>query len=229
MKKKKNKFWLFVFSLWPGAGHMYIGFMKMGLSLMTGFLLSCAVMGITDIGVLAIFPVIIYVYAFFHANNLGGLDDEQFAAMEDEYLFGFANMDYSRFKLGGRSRSIAAAALIILGVCMLWNVGFDMLWDYFGWDNPVVKTIYYTVRDELPRAVFALAVIWVGVRMLRGKKEITETDGNVKEAATEQTAETPVMQIEEKKEQAQGVQNNEQTAGQEKEQNEEQSDDRREA
>ena len=210
MKKKKNRFWLFVFSLWPGAGHMYIGFMKMGLSFMTGFLLSCAVVGITNIGVLAVFPIIIYVYAFFHANNLGGLEDEQFAAMEDEYLFGFANMDYSRLKLNRRNRNLAAAALIILGVCMLWNVGFGMLWDYVGWDNPVMKVIYYTVRDELPRAVLALAVIWVGVRLLRGKSEIEEPDRNRKEQAVE----TPVMQIEQRKEQAEDGQKDEQQDGQ---------------
>lgn len=216
MKKKKNRFWLFVFSLWPGAGHMYIGFMKMGLSFMTGFLLSCAVVGITNIGVLAVFPIIIYVYAFFHANNLGGLEDEQFAAMEDEYLFGFANMDYSRLKLNRRNRNLAAAALIILGVCMLWNVGFGMLWDYVGWDNPVVKVIYYTVRDELPRAVLALAVIWVGVRLLRGKSEIEEPDRNRKEQAVE----TPVMQIEQRKEQAEDGQKDEQQDGQTDEQRE---------
>ena len=172
MKKKKNRFWLFVFSLWPGAGHMYIGFMKMGLSFMTGFLLSCAVVGITNIGALAVFPIIIYVYAFFHANNLGSLDDEQFAALEDEYLFGFADMDYSRFKLNRKNRNIAAVVFIVLGVCMLWNVGFGMLRDYMGWDNWMIQTIYYFVQDELPRAVIGVAVIWFGVSLLRGKKDV---------------------------------------------------------
>lgn len=172
MKMKKNRFWLFVFSLMPGAGHMYIGFMKMGLSFMTRFLLSCAVVGITNIGVLAVFPIIIYVYAFFHANNIGGLDDEQFAALEDEYLFGFADMDYSRFKLNRKNRNIAAVVFIVLGVCMLWNVGFGMLRDYMGWDNWMIQTIYYFVQDELPRAVIGVAVIWFGVSLLRGKKDV---------------------------------------------------------
>lgn len=233
MKKKKNRFWLFVFSLWPGAGHMYIGFMKMGLSFMTGFLLSCAVVGITNIGALAVFPIIIYVYAFFHANNLGSLDDEQFAAMDDEYLFGFANIDYSRFRLNRKIRSIAAVVLIILGVCMLWDVGFSMLWEYVGWDNPVVKVIYYTVRDELPRAVLALVVIWVGVRMLRGKKESEETGASGKEPSVEQDIERPVMQIEQRKEQVEdgqrdGQQDEQQSGQPDGEQNGRQ-DDRREA
>lgn len=192
MKKKKNQFWLFVFSLIPGAAHMYIGFMKMGLSFMTGFLLSCAVVGITNISVLAVFPVIIYVYAFFHANNIGSLDDEQFEAMEDTYLFGFADMDYSRFKLNRKNRNIAAVVFIILGVCMLWNVGFDMLRDYMGWDNPFIRTVYYFVQEDLPRAVIAIAVIWFGVSLMRGKKDAA--------------AEMPVMQIEQKSEQADGHQ-----------------------
>ena len=37
MKKEKSKFLTFCFSLLPGAGHMYMGFMKMGLSLMAAF------------------------------------------------------------------------------------------------------------------------------------------------------------------------------------------------
>ena len=42
------------------------------------------------------------------------------------------------------------------------------------------------MRDDVPRAVIALVVIWVGVRLLRGKKE----------------EQAPVMQIEQKNEQA---------------------------
>lgn len=205
MKKKKNRFWLFVFSLWPGAGHMYIGFMKMGLSLMMGFLLSCAVVGITDLGVLAVFPIIIYVYAFFHANNLGGLDDEEFAAMEDEYLFGLADMGQYRLKLQGKNRSIAAAVLIIVGVCMLWNMAFGIFVDYVGFDDfddPVVRMIYFTLRDSVPRLVIAIVVIWIGVRMLRGKKEIiAETDGNHADRIVAEPAEKSVVSIEQKDDQ----------------------------
>lgn len=165
---------------------MYIGFMKMGLSFMLGFLLSCALLAISGLDVLVVFPITIYVYAFFHANNIGGLDDEAFAALEDEYLFGFADMDHWRLQMNGKNRNIAAAVLIILGICMLWDVGFGMISDYVGWDDPVIRVIYYTLRDDVPRAVIALVVIWIGVRMLRGKKE----------------EQIPVMQIEQKNEQA---------------------------
>lgn len=202
MKKRKNRFWLFVCSLWPGAGHMYIGFMKMGLSLMLGFLLSVALVGITNLGVLAVIPITIYVYAFFHANNIGGLDDEQFAAMEDEYLFGFADMGQYHLKLKGKNKGIVAVVLIIVGLCMLWNVAFGMFIDYVGLENPVVRMIYYTLRNDVPRVVIALVVIWIGVRLLRGKKEeIAEAEENRADQAVAESVEKPVIQIEQKDDQ----------------------------
>ena len=37
MQKQKKGFWLFIFSLIPGAGEMYMGFKKQGLSIMLLF------------------------------------------------------------------------------------------------------------------------------------------------------------------------------------------------
>lgn len=180
MKKQKNRFWLFVFSLCPGAGHMYMGLMRMGLSFMLGFMLLIAVTAITGIDVLAVLPVTLYIYSFFHANNIGGMDAEQFAALEDAYLFGFGEWDTSRLKLNKKNRNIAAVVCIVLGVCMLWNVAFGMVSDCVGWDNPVIRNIYYTMRDEVPRTIIAIAVIWFGVSLLRGKKvDFAENDRTV--------------------------------------------------
>ena len=179
MKKQKNRFWLLVFSLCPGAGHMYMGLMKMGLSFMLGFMGMIAVVSITQLAVLAVFPVTLYIYAFFHANNIGGMDAEQFAALEDEYLFGIGGWDTSRFKLNmnKRNRYIAAVVCIVIGVSMLWDQVFGMVRSYVGWDNPVMRDIYYFTRDALPRIAIAVAIIWFGVSLLRGKKfEAAETD-----------------------------------------------------
>ena len=181
---------------------MYIGFMKTGLSLMLGFLLSLALVGITEIGALAVISITVYVYAFFHANNIGGLDDEAFAAMEDKYLFGFADMEQYRLKLDGKNRNIAAAVLIIVGVCMLWNVGFGVISDYVGLENPLIRHIYYTLRNDVPKVVIALVVIWVGVRLLRGKEEeIVQADENHMDQNAAESVEKPVIQIEQKDDQ----------------------------
>lgn len=180
MKKQKNRFWLFVLSLCPGAGHMYMGLMRMGLSFLLGFMLLIAVTAITGIDVLAVLPLTLYIYSFFHANNIGGMDAEAFAALQDDYLFGIGEWDVDRLKLDKKNRNIAAVVCIVLGVCMLWNVGFGMVRDYVGWDNPVIRAVYYTMRDEVPRLIIAIAVIWFGVSLLKGKKiDFTENDRNV--------------------------------------------------
>lgn len=213
MKKQKNRFWLFVFSLCPGAGHMYMGLMKMGLSFMLGFMGMIAVVSITQLAVLAVFPVTLYIYAFFHANNIGGMDAAQFAALEDEYLFGIGAWDTSRFKLNmnKRNRNIAAVVCIVLGVCMLWDLGFGMVRSYVGWDNPIMRDIYYFTRDRLPRAVIAIAIIWFGVSLLRGKKfESAETDRRSEADDYRKPAALPGEVIEERRADTENVQKNEQ-------------------
>ncbi len=169
MKKKKNRFLLFIFSLMPGAGHMYLGFMKMGVSLALSFLVSVAVMNI--IGVWGYVVFVIYMYSFFHANNLGALEDERFYAVEDNWFCGLEQMEEVKKWLTGQNRKIFAVILIILGVFMLCDVGFGLLCDTFGWDNPYLREIYHFVRDDLPRLVIGFAIIWIGIKMIRGKKK----------------------------------------------------------
>ena len=173
MKRKKSRFWLFIWSFLPGAGEMYLGFMKMGLSLMLGFMLLIMVVALTNLGALAVFPVTMYAYCFFHANNLGTLSDTEFYNTEDRYMFGMDSLDSiekMRDWVSGKYRKIAAAVLIIIGIIMLGQTGFNILCDIFGWDNYYLSKIYYFTRDELPRIVIGIAIIWVGLGLVRGKK-----------------------------------------------------------
>lgn len=209
MKKQKNRFWLFIFSLCPGAGHMYMGLMKMGLSFMLGFMGLIAVTALTGLDVLAVLPFTLYIYAFFHANNIGGMDAEQFAALEDEYLFGIGEWDARRFKLNmnRRNRNIVAVVCIVLGVCMLWDLGFSMVRSYVGWDNPVMREIYYFTRDALPRIAIAVAIIWFGVSLLKGKRvDFVEKDRPIEADPVEKPVALIGQKEAEQKSDAYGVQ-----------------------
>ncbi len=174
---------------------MYMGFMQMGLSLMLGFMILTAIVGLTNLGALAIFPFALYAYSFFHANNLATLDDRSFHMIRDEFLFGFGNIGHRQWRLEGRNRTIAAAILIILGIMMLWQVCFNILCDIFGWDNVFLSKIYYFVRDELPRAVVGIAVIWVGLALIRGKKIRIEEEGFATEDRTERDRQQPGQDV----------------------------------
>ena len=170
MKKKKSKFWLGVFSLVPGAGEMYLGFMKMGVSLMLMCGLSIALMAMTEIMALSVIVVTIYIYSFFHANNLGRMDDQAFQEMEDCYLFGMDGFLSVRDSVKGRYKKIVGGILVLFGLAMLWNALFSVLCDIFGWENEMLQEIYRFMRDEFPRALIGVAVTWGGIWMLRGKK-----------------------------------------------------------
>lgn len=172
MQKKKNRFLLFIWSLIPGAGEMYLGFMKMGVSLMLGFALLVLLPAVTYIDALAVFPVVMYIYSFFHANNLGTLSDEEFYAAKDQYLFGMEGVDgieKIRVGISARYKKVTAVAMIVIGVIMLWNMIYDWLVHIFGWNNFYVTQIRF-FTNRIPRVVIAIAVIWIGCRLIRGKK-----------------------------------------------------------
>ncbi len=174
---------------------MYMGFMQMGLSLMLGFMILTAIVGLTNLGALSVFPVALYAYSFFHANNLATLDDRSFHMIRDEFLFGFGNIGHRQWRLEGRNRTIAAAILIILGIMMLWQVVFNVLCDIFGWENVLLSKLYYFVRDELPRAVVGIAVIWGGLALIRGKRIRIEEEDFAAEDRPERDRQQPGQDV----------------------------------
>ncbi|MCM1174108.1 MAG: hypothetical protein NC341_03550 [Blautia sp.] len=187
MKKKKNRFLLFCFSFLPGAGEMYLGFMKTGVSLLGIFAVSVMLTGYTGIGILAFVPFVIWVYGFFHANNLGALSDDAFYRIEDGYLFGISEEGFSSMKdsIAGKYRKAFAVVLIILGVSMLWQSFCRMLRHLVGNDFYYEYIACFTgiVGDDVPKAIIALVIIWLGVKLIQGKKEELDKLDEMKETA----------------------------------------------
>lgn len=173
MQRKKSRFLLFIFSFIPGAGEMYLGFMKMGVSLMLIFGVLVSIVGFLSLGFLSVFPIISYVYSFFHANHLGSMANEDFYALQDQFLFGIdglANLNLAKEKLSGKYRKITAVTLIVVGVVMLWQAVFNLLFDIFGWDSYYLRMVFLFMRDDLPRFLIGIIIIWAGLVMIRGKK-----------------------------------------------------------
>lgn len=175
MKKKKNRFLLFCFSFLPGAGEMYLGFMKMGLSLLSAFALAVIITVYSNIGVMGLVILVICVYGFFHANNLGALSDEEFYQIEDEYLFGIGekNMDSFKNSIMGKYQKVIAVLLIVLGAGMLWQTFCGFLRHIVG-DNfyyQYISVFTRAISRDVPRAIVGIAIIWVGIKLIQGKKE----------------------------------------------------------
>ena len=92
MTKKKNGFLTLCFSFVPGAGEMYMGFMKQGVSIMSVFWMLIFLAVFLNFGAVLFILPILWCYSFFNVHNLRGLSDEEFYEVEDDYLFHMGKM-----------------------------------------------------------------------------------------------------------------------------------------
>lgn len=173
MRRKKNRFLLFCCSLMPGAGEMYLGFMKMGSSIMVSFVLGMTFAGFSGLGILTVIPMVLWFYSFFNSNNMGSLSNEELNNIEDNYLFIDEDGTNSiKALMAGKYRKVIAIVMILVGISMLWAVLCDALIDIFGrgWFDKYIYHISRMFRNNVPRIIIGILIIWFGVKMILGKK-----------------------------------------------------------
>lgn len=160
----KNKFLTFLFSLIPGAGQMYLGFMRRGVSLMLLFTLVIAVAAGFYMGFLCILLPVIWFYAFFDAMNLSSLPFDQQRLIQDEFLFGLDSPASGKWKNLLQKRHVFVGVLFILGGAYLLfeNLVRPLLWQFF--ENSVFRGIFRSI----PTIVVAVAIICLGVYLVKG-------------------------------------------------------------
>lgn len=166
-KEKKSRFWTFWFSFLPGAAEMYMGFMKMGVSLLSLFFASIFVAYIIDIGPLLCVTCIIWFYGFFHARNMARLSSAELNELEDTYIVNCELFTSDKVKKVFVNQKIIAWTFIIIGGFLVWKAGFSSMSRLLpdGW--------YWIVRDMeqiLLRLILGCGTIWAGIMMIRGKK-----------------------------------------------------------
>lgn len=173
---KRNKFWTVIFACLPGAGHMFMGFMKMGLSLMLLFFGWFAVSSFLRLEALYFIVPVIWFYAFFDCINKAFCSDETFAALEDHYVFEKYMQNKPSFDLGNKKKLVGTCA-ILLGVYLLIQNVLSMVTRYVNiYDNDVLYNLVYMVRDFLPQGIIAGVIIVIGARLIMGKKRELDDD-----------------------------------------------------
>ena len=177
--KKKKRFLIFCFFLFPGAAEMYMGFMKTGVSLMSLFFLVAMLSVWMGQGVLAMAIVVIWFYGFFHANHLAGLTDEDFVQIKDEYLFGMDGIPGVESFVKKYHKWIAVI-LILLGASMLWNSVAQVMANL---NFQLVAQIMWKIGNYIPSFAFGVAIIFAGVKMISGKKATLAEQQDVKQDA----------------------------------------------
>lgn len=168
MTRKGKRFWRFLFSLMPGAGEMYMGFMKRGVSTMLVFLGIFCVSTVTNIAEGLVLLPVIWCYSFFTVLNLAELPEEEFYQQEDHYiLLNTAELPRIADLERGKVKFIAAALVIVgafVAMDSLWEMAWAMMPEWL-WD------LASPLHRGIPKVVIALLLIAFGVYLIRGKKK----------------------------------------------------------
>lgn len=186
--KKKSRFLTFCFSLLPGAGEMYMGFMKAGVSLMLLFVFAIMIPVFLRLDELVVLAVVVWFYSFFHANHLASLNDEEFAKVEDQYLYGLDTLSGGK-DFVAKYRKWVAVILILVGSLLLWNSVMDLLRDLL---RNTLPSVIYNVLNKIgyfiPRVLAAVLIIVAGGKMIGGRKQqLAELpDGEADEKQTDE-------------------------------------------
>lgn len=168
MQKKKRGLWLFISSLIPGAGEMYLGFKKQGISIMLLFFSLFALGMFTGLDFIIWFTPIIWFYSFYNVHNLKSLPDEEFYSLDDNYVL---HLDEFTGDISGilkKHHTLVAGLLIVFGVSILWR-GIS---DVFYWFLPgPLSSIFNGLGYSLPQIIIGAFILIAGICLLNNKRE----------------------------------------------------------
>ena len=179
----KNGFLTFCCAFVPGAGQMYQGYMKRGLSLI---LTACCIGMVNSLlNPVLLLLVVVWMYSFFDTFNLRAqiLAD---TAPEDDYLIHFDPRDRRLARALLDSHKLVGWALIAFGALIAYeniimNLLNDVLWRW-GRDSVVFRA-FYLVMDRLPDVVLCVALILCGAWLVRGPQKAGKKQAEAQEDA----------------------------------------------
>ena len=174
-QQRRNGFFTFIFSFMPGAAEMYMGFLKQGVSIMAIFLLGVAIpnfIGLYDFNMVTI--VLTWFYGFFHARNLAAQKDEVFYGLKDAYIWE-EFMPSKEVKIPSPvARKWIAGILIVVGAIILWQNFSKFIINFIPeriWD------LIWPLVDNIPQILIAIVIIFIGIKLIAGKKEELNESG----------------------------------------------------
>jgi hypothetical protein len=178
MIRKRSSFLTFCFAFLPGAAQMYMGFMKRGASLMSAFFLLIFASTWLNLGPLMFAMPVIWFFAFFDTFNLRSLPDEEFYAMEDNFILYPELVKNKATFLHGKYRIVFALILIFIGFTVLWNNLCNML----SWALPrAVTESLYSFGRYFPQLLVGCGIVALGFYLIIGKKKDLDSMDNNKQ------------------------------------------------
>ena len=143
--------------------------MKIGISLMSVFTLVIFAASWLNISPLLFILPVLWFYSFFDCMNRRYSSDEEFAALEDSYLFSIDRLVASGDQIFKKRRLMAGVLLLLLGVYLIWNnlLGSIIVHEF------LTQTMYIALRsftNIAPQIILGVAVVVIGIKLIAGKK-----------------------------------------------------------
>lgn len=157
---RKNKVLTIALSIFPGAGHLYLGLQKRGLQLMGGFLLAIYIMDNLRLSLFFFLLPLYWCFAFFDALQQTSRYERQ-SLTDDPVLTQL--VPYQRW---------FGIALLGFGVYYLLDrVAAEVASRY----SSEIYSQYVQIKYMIPTAVVAFIMIIAGLRLAFGSKTNTES------------------------------------------------------
>ena len=180
---KKNKILFFLFSLIPGAAHMYIGLVKRGLVIMLALVAGAGLAMMADTPAFLLVLPVLWFYSFFDAWNKYHLSEDKLAKVQDDFLF-FLNAMPENVRSDPRFKKVASANVLKVGGIVAIIAGAYLIWDQI-----IVRVLIRLLSDtgaeilsqisyKLPQVAAAVILIVVGIKLISHKKRELERKNN---------------------------------------------------
>ena len=180
---KKNKILFFLFSLIPGAAHMYIGLVKRGLVIMLALVAGAGLAMMADTPAFLLVLPVLWFYSFFDAWNKYHLPEEKLTKVQDDFLF-FLNAMPENVRSDPRFKKVASANVLKVGGIVAIIAGAYLIWDQI-----IVRVLIRLLSDtgaeilsqisyKLPQVAVAVILIVVGIKLISHKKRGLERKNN---------------------------------------------------
>jgi len=158
---KKSKSIATFLSIFPGAGHLYLGLQKRGIQLMAAFLFSIYILDILRLGIFLFLIPIIWFYSFFDAmQNVSKYGEEE---IEDVPIISYLINHQKWVGIG-----LVAMGIYYLFMNVVIPVFAPML------SNMIQIDLMYWVQRYLQTGIVCVLLIGGGIKLLSGSKQKRE-------------------------------------------------------
>lgn len=189
MRRQRKGFLTWIASLIPGAGELYMGFEKQGVSLMLLFWGSVALISMLGIEWPIFLLPVIWFYSFFHVHNLKTMSPEEFYMVEDQYLLHMDELakEFRSDKKGffQSYRSIITILIILIGATLLWEGISSLIYMIL---PHFLHDIVWNIENVLTKGVAGALIVSVGIyffRCTRKEEDQFQQEQNMRSQETE--------------------------------------------